>query len=109
MGKTDLLREVLETFKARVRIQIMQIKQHISVNNYHPILSEAHSIKGGAGNLGAFNLSKAAADLEQAAATGSTEQATAAVEDLQNEFYILYQYIEESKIGTPSQNENSNR
>ena len=109
MGKTDLLREVLETFKARVRIQIMQIKQHISINNYHPILSEAHSIKGGAGNLGAFNLSKAAADLEQAAATGSTEQATAAVEDLQNEFYILYQYIEESKIGTPSQNENSNR
>jgi CheY-like chemotaxis protein/HPt (histidine-containing phosphotransfer) domain-containing protein len=102
MGKTDLLQEVLETFKARVRIQIIQIKQHLSVNNYHPILSEAHSIKGGAGNLGAFNLSKAAADLEQAAEKGSAAQATAAIDDLQNEFYLLYQYIEQSKIGTPS-------
>jgi len=109
MGKTDLLREVLETFKAKVSNQIMQIKQHLSVDNYHPILSEAHSIKGGAGNLGAFNLSKAAAALEQAAGIGSAARASAAADDLEKEFYTLYQYLEQTQLGKTADNENSNR
>jgi HPt (histidine-containing phosphotransfer) domain-containing protein len=109
MGKTDLLWEVLETFKVRVRNQIMQIKQHLSANNYHPILSEAHSIKGGAGNLGAFKLSKAAAALEQAAGIGSAARASAAVDDLEKEFYTLYQYLEQTELRKTADNEDSYR
>ena len=65
MGKTDLLLEVIETFIIRVRVQILNIKQYLSANNYNSIFTEAHAIKGGAGNLGAFNLSKAAAELAE--------------------------------------------
>ena len=99
MGKKDLLWEVLTTFKTRVRAQIMNIKQHISVNDFNPILSEAHSIKGGAGNLGALNLSQAAAELEEAAGELSSSRANAAIDDLENEFQRLYQYIEQSDMG----------
>ncbi len=99
MGKTDLLGEVLNNFKTKVRAQIMNIKQHISVKNFDPILSEAHSIKGGAGNLGALNLSQAAAELEEAAGEESSSRADAAIDDLENEFQRLYQYIEQSDMG----------
>ncbi len=99
MGKTDLLQEVLNTFKTRVSAQLMNIKQHISVNNFNPILSEAHAIKGGAGNLGALNLSKAAAELEEAADEESSAKANAAMDDLEKEFQRLYQYIEQSELG----------
>jgi CheY-like chemotaxis protein/HPt (histidine-containing phosphotransfer) domain-containing protein len=99
MGKTDLLREVLNTFKTRVSAQIMNIKQHLSVNNFNPILSEAHAIKGGAGNLGALNLSQAAGELEEAAAEESSAKANVAMDDLEKEFQRLYQYIEQSELG----------
>ena len=99
MGKTDLLREVLQTFKTRVSAQIMNIKQHISENNFNPILSEAHTIKGGAGNLGALNLSQAAAELEEAAGEESSVKANVAMDDLEKEFQRLYQYIEQSEMG----------
>jgi CheY-like chemotaxis protein len=99
MGKTDLLREVLQTLKTRVSAQIMNIKQHISVNNFNPILSEAHAIKGGAGNLGALNLSQAAAKLEEAAGEESSAKANVAMDDLEKEFQRLYQYIEQSELG----------
>jgi HPt (histidine-containing phosphotransfer) domain-containing protein len=99
MGKTDLLREVLKTFKIRVNAQIINIKQHISGNNFNPILSEAHAIKGGAGNLGALNLSQAAAKLEEAAGEESSAKANVAMDDLEKEFQRLYQYIEQSELG----------
>jgi CheY-like chemotaxis protein/HPt (histidine-containing phosphotransfer) domain-containing protein len=102
MDKTELLLGILETFRIRVRAQIMQMKQHLSANNYNPIFSEAHSIKGGAGNLGAFKLSKAAAQLEEAAAEESPARAAAAVDDLEREFHILYQYLEQSEMGKVS-------
>ncbi len=98
MGKKDLLWEVLTTFKTRVRAQIMNIKQYITVKDFNPILSEAHSIKGGAGNLGALNLSQAAAELEEAAGEGSSSRANAAIDDLENEFQRLYQFIEQSDM-----------
>ena len=98
-GKTDLLLEILKTFKVRVRAQIMNIKQHLSVNNYNPILSEAHAIKGGAGNLGAFKLSRAAAGLEEAAGEASSAKANAATDDLEKEFHRLCQYLEQSDMG----------
>jgi CheY-like chemotaxis protein len=98
-GKTDLLMEVLETFKARVKAQMINIKQHISINNYDPIFSEAHAIKGGAGNLGAFQLSQAAAELEEAAGEESSAKANAAMDDLEKEFHRLYQYLEQSEMG----------
>ncbi len=98
-GKTDLLLEILKTFKVRVRAQIMNIKQHLSVNNYNPILSEAHAIKGGAGNLGALKLSRAAAGLEEAAGEASSAKANAATDDLEKEFHRLCQYLEQSDMG----------
>jgi CheY-like chemotaxis protein len=99
MGKTDLLAEVLKTFKTRVRTQINHIKQHLSGNNFSPISSEAHAIKGGAGNLGAFNLSQAAAELEEAADEESSARANAATQDLEKEFHRLVRYLEQSDMG----------
>jgi CheY-like chemotaxis protein len=99
MGKKDLLWEVIKTFQIRVRSQIMQIEQHLSATNYNPIFTEAHAIKGGAASLGAFELSQAAARLEEAAGEASSHKAVAAADDLEKEFHRLNDYIDQSEIG----------
>jgi CheY-like chemotaxis protein/HPt (histidine-containing phosphotransfer) domain-containing protein len=100
MGKTDLLQTVLKTFRTTVAAQIRQIKHCLSANHYPAVLSQAHAIKGAAGNLRAFALSKAAAELEQAAGIESATRTAAAADDLEKEFHILYQYLEQSEIGS---------
>ena len=99
LGKKDLLLEVINTFQIRVRAQIAQIKQHLSATNYNPIFTEAHAIKGGAANLGAYQLSQAAARLEEAAGEESSDKATAATDNLEKEFHRLNEYLDQSEIG----------
>ena len=77
----------------------MQIEQHLSATNYNPIFTEAHAIKGGAANLGAYQLSQAAARLEEAAGEASADKAMAAADDLENEFQRLSHYLDHSEIG----------
>jgi CheY-like chemotaxis protein len=99
LGKKDILLEVIKTFQIRVRAQIMQIKQYLSATDYNPIFAEAHAIKGGAANLGAFQLSQAAARLEEAAGEASSDKAMAAAHDLEKEFHRLNDYLDQSEIG----------
>ena len=60
----EFLMEVLEGFMGNVRAQIGTIRQAISDGDADQIREEAHSIKGGAANLTADNLSEVALELE---------------------------------------------
>lgn len=60
--------------------------------------AEAHSIKGGAANLAADDLSEIALELENIGRSGSLEHGTEALERLEEAFYRLEVYAE-SKWG----------
>ena len=98
MGKTDILLDVIKTFRDRVKTQIVSIRQHISDKDYKQIFLEAHSIKGGAGNLRAFKLSKTAAELENAAIEAASEETVARVDELEEEFNRLNKYLEQTVL-----------
>ena len=61
----ELLIEVLEGFLENVRKQIKTLEKALSADDHDTIAREAHSIKGGAANLAADDLSRAAHDLEK--------------------------------------------
>jgi two-component system sensor histidine kinase/response regulator len=57
--------EVLDEFIETVERQLRSIKAAIEKKNYKLVIKQAHSIKGGAANIRAQNLSDAASKLEQ--------------------------------------------
>jgi PAS domain S-box-containing protein len=65
MGNEQVLIGVLEGFVKNVEMQLPSIRQAVVDRNFELFRKEAHSIKGGAGNLSAAALSRLAAELEQ--------------------------------------------
>ncbi|MBE9541160.1 MAG: Hpt domain-containing protein [Proteobacteria bacterium] len=81
--------EVLEGFLDNVRAQIETIHQAISNGDAEVVWKEAHSIKGGAANLTANELSSVAIELENIGKSGVPEGGIEALERLKKEFYRL--------------------
>ncbi len=81
--------EVLEAFLRNVRTQIGTIRQAISDGDAEVVRNEAHSIKGGAANLTADELSSVAIELENIGKSGVLEGGIEALERLEKEFYRL--------------------
>ncbi|MDD5456887.1 MAG: response regulator [Candidatus Margulisbacteria bacterium] len=84
----EFLIDLIKNFIEITYQQADKIKVGLDTNNYQLIKENAHSIKGGAANLCATNLSKAAANLEQMAKNSKIENG------LEN-FHNLVQYIKE--------------
>jgi len=102
MGKTVILRDVINTFRERVKTQMVSIRQHFSDKDYRQIFLKAHSIKGGAANLRAFKLSYTAAQLENAAIEEAREETVARIDELEHEFDRFNRYLQ--KTGLPQLN-----
>jgi CheY-like chemotaxis protein/HPt (histidine-containing phosphotransfer) domain-containing protein len=98
MGKEDILMSVLKVFLDNVGDQIETIRQAISEGNVVVVGKEAHSIKGGAANLTADDLSRRAFDLENIAKSGILEGGVEAFERLENDFFNLKSYAEDKFI-----------
>lgn len=88
-GDEAFLVEVLRGFIEKVNFQIKAIHQAITEGNADMVREEAHSIKGGAGNLTAVDLSHIAAELEKAAKSGALETGVQLVEKLEEAFRRL--------------------
>ena len=88
-GDKALLMEVLKGFIANVRGQIEIIRQALKTQDAERIRREAHSIKGGAANLRADELSRIAFDLEQLGKSGGLERGTETLRKLQKELSEL--------------------
>ncbi|MDY6971928.1 MAG: response regulator [Thermodesulfobacteriota bacterium] len=91
-GDEDFLMEVIEGFLANVKTQIGVIRQGIADSNADAVRKEAHSIKGGAANLTADELSEVALELENMGKTENLDGGIETLERLEKEFYRLEEY-----------------
>ena len=95
MGKRDVLYKLLNDFVDQVRKQIHTIREAIDSGDADTLRREAHAIKGGAGNLTAYSLSKAASVLEEIGKSGQLDTAETACDRLIFEFMQLEVFVEE--------------
>ena len=94
-GDETFLMEVLEGFIENVTSQIKIIRQAISDGDAEGVRREAHSIKGGAGNLTAGKLADIAFELENIGKYGMLEGGIDALEKLEQEFFRLEYFVAE--------------
>ncbi|MFH1135412.1 MAG: PAS domain S-box protein [Pseudomonadota bacterium] len=93
MGKEDLVKEICGQFLENVQAQIARMREAAPNGELEAIWREAHSIKGGAGNLTARPLSRAAAALEQSAKSGHTKEVYEFLEAVEAEFARLRDFL----------------
>jgi len=93
-GDRDFCMAVLQEFIQNVESQRGVISRALAAGDAQTIGREAHSIKGGAGNLTAQNLAAAARDLESLAKSGDLGGAGDAIKRLENEFCHLKNYAD---------------
>ncbi|MBC8412443.1 cache domain-containing protein [bacterium] len=92
-GEKEVLDEVLKDFLSAVKQQLPILKLALEQNNRDIAKREAHKIKGGAANLVAIPLSKAAATLEKAANSLSDNIADDLFCELEIEYNKLTKYM----------------
>lgn len=73
LGKEDL-RAITDSFVDQLGHQLTDLATHLGQADHAEIARIAHSLKGGAGNLGAIALSAAAAALERHAREGEADR-----------------------------------
>jgi len=88
----DFLTEVLEEFIRTVGEQIPKIRQALASKDAETLKQEAHSIKGGAANLTARELSEAAGVLEDIGKTEHFEDGPEAFEAFEQSYLGLKNY-----------------
>ncbi|MCP4602074.1 MAG: response regulator [Proteobacteria bacterium] len=96
-GDEEFLIEVLDGFLENVGAQIGTIRKAISDGDAEVVREEAHSIKGGAANLRAGDLSKTALQLENHGKTENLKNGTIILEVLEKELHRLDSYVKEQK------------
>ena len=87
------LSEIIKGFLKNVKVQLTAIAAAIQKKDGETIRKEAHAIKGGAANLMAIDLSKAASALETLAKSGSLDQSDLLLESLEKEFVRFENYV----------------
>jgi PAS domain S-box-containing protein len=88
-GDKVLLMKLVHGFIDIVRGQINIIRKAISDGDMEVVRAQAHSIKGGAANLTAMDLSKIALGLEKIAKTGTKDDSMDVLSRLEQEFLRL--------------------
>ena len=94
-GDGEFLMEVMEGFIENVASQIGIIRQAISEGDGETVRREAHSIKGGAANLTANELSGIAFELENIGTSGVLEKSIETLEKLEQEFSRLEHFTKD--------------
>ena len=92
-GDEEFLMEVLEGFIENVTSQIKLVRQAISDGDAEAVRREAHSIKGGAANLTANDLSGIAFEIENIGKSGMLEEGIDALQKLEREFFRLERFV----------------
>ena len=93
VGNKTVLMRVLHGFVENARGQIGIIRQSITDGDAERVMGEAHSIKGGAGNLTADELSRVAFEMENIGKSGGLESGTKVLKRLEKELDRLDAYI----------------
>ena len=85
----EFIEKVVQDFFTIVEKQIPKIEKALSEEDLETIEKEAHAIKGGASNLTADPLAKAASDLEAAAGLSDIKKSSQLVDMVSTEFNRL--------------------
>jgi signal transduction histidine kinase/CheY-like chemotaxis protein/HPt (histidine-containing phosphotransfer) domain-containing protein len=93
MGKQDLVMSVVEQFLATVGKQIQTMHQALDQGDLESIAREAHAVKGGAANLTADELFRAALFIEEQAKTGHPDRLEAGLVDFAAAFHRLEEFM----------------
>ena len=92
-GDKESLMEILEDFLSDVKLQMENIRQAMSDGDAKKLKKEAHAVKGGAANMSATALSRAAYELEMVGREGSLQKGHSIFEKLEGELCRLETYI----------------
>ena len=103
-GDRELLFSVTDSFISNVRNQIDIMCKALGEGNGDIIRGEAHSIKGGAANIYAFELSSLAHELESAGASGKLGMIQEIMDRFEVEVERLDNYIMKNERGTLNEN-----
>jgi CheY-like chemotaxis protein/HPt (histidine-containing phosphotransfer) domain-containing protein len=93
VGNKTVLMKVLNGFVENARGQIGILRQAITDGDADRVRREAHSIKGGAANLTAVELSRTAFEMENIGKSGSMERGIGVLKRLEKELNSLDVYI----------------
>jgi len=90
---SEFLNEVVEEFLVEVERQLKLIRQAFDAKDFQTIAEQSHSIKGGAANLIAMDLSSAAMKLEEMGKQKTFKGLTDAVNRLEETYQQLARYV----------------
>ncbi len=95
----DFLYKIIDVFLNNLEKQLTNIEEAIKSKDAQVIQKESHTIKGGAGNLTAYELAGIAHELEQAAIDANFELAMALFLKMDQAYNNLKNYIQNKKGG----------
>lgn len=89
-----LLTELLDLFQSDVEERLRKYEEGEALPNRHELLADAHSLTGGAANLGAHRLAELGVMLEQHAASISPEELRALCERIRDVYEETVAWME---------------
>jgi CheY-like chemotaxis protein len=92
-GKKEVVVDVICKFIDQAQAQIQGLKDALEKQDCETLRTEAHRIRGGAANLTALPLARAAENLEEIAGSNLIDQAHEKVEELEQEFVRLKNFV----------------
>lgn len=91
-----LLNSIIDKFGCVVKKQLSELKTAAAENNTKVIKDIAHSIRGGAANLCAENLSKIAEKIEQKCINSNIEDLQLDLSEFEEEFLLFEKFVKDS-------------
>ena len=101
-GDEEFLLEVIGDFFKQVSTQLINLHEALVEGHPEIVMAEAHSIKGGAGNLTADRLSGIAFELEKLGKSGELSGGKALLKKLEKEVDHLMAFIKNRKLTSAS-------
>jgi HPt (histidine-containing phosphotransfer) domain-containing protein len=100
LGGAEMLSELSEMFFEDAGSALTELQKAVEGNDAPTVERVAHTLKGGSGNMGAKDMSRICAELEDAGASGDLSRAPALVGQLEEEFGRVRPALEAASDGS---------
>jgi HPt (histidine-containing phosphotransfer) domain-containing protein len=92
-GKPDFLRRVFQIFVVDTQRRMDRIRRALEAGDWESVATEAHTLKGAFGNMGAWDLRDAALDLERHAQNKSKDDCPRSLEEMAAEYERAREFL----------------
>jgi PAS domain S-box-containing protein len=92
-GNTELLEELMEMFFQDYPQDIVNLKESMEKKDFTSLASVVHGLKGELGNMGMKTAYKIACELEKMIKDNTLEEASALIQELENEVKLLERFF----------------